>query len=1040
MTDPAKIADSTIQEAAATAPGLRKDLTLDGVRQRLSTETGRTYWRSLAEAAETPEFERMVHREFPALASEFAGDGVSRRRFLQVMSASLAFGGLTACTRQPLEKIVPYVEQPEQMVPGRPLHFATAMETDGYALGVLAESHMGRPTKIEGNPEHPASLGATDVYAQASILDLYDPDRIQTVTQLGRIRTWSTFAEAIGRQIQLQGALGGLRLRVLTGPVTSPTVGRLLDTVRAEQPRCQWHQYAPVSRHNRLQAEQKLFGRAVTTTYDFSQADVVLALDADFLTQGPGAVRYARDFMDRRRVRKDETAINRLYAIETTPTATGSVADHRVAASTGEIAKFTSALFAAVEKPGAQADGRLGELASIVARDLTSHRGRSLVVAGDHASTEVQILAHALNEQLGNVGSTVTYRESIEIEPTDSVASVSGLVADMKAGEVDMLLILGGNPAYDAPADLDFAGAMQKVPTCIHLSAQHDETSELSHWNLPAAHYLEAWNDSRAFDGTVTLTQPLIEPLYDGRTAAEVLTLFTVGGARPSDELIQETWQTELGGDSGLDFDTVWRRCLHGGFVPETETAAVETALNSRAISTAKVVLGAARPAELEVCFRPDPTVYDGRYANNGWLQECPKPLTKLTWDNAALVSPQRAEALGLAHEEMAELSVAGRTLRVPIWVNPGQPNGTITLHLGYGRRQSGRVGTGTGFDAYSLRTTTDMWAAHASVTGTGESYKLASTQEHSNIENDPYQGENLEGRAAESRHLIRQATVEEFIEQPDFPHHVGHGIDESLTMMPGFDYSQGHKWGLSVDLNACTSCNACVVACQSENNIPVVGKDEVLMSREMHWIRIDRYYQGELDDPALHSQPVMCMHCEQAPCEVVCPVAATVHNDEGLNDMVYNRCVGTRYCANNCPYKVRRFNFFKYADTETPVTKMMQNPDVTVRSRGVMEKCSYCVQRINQAGITARKEDRRVRDGEIQTACQQVCPTEAIVFGDLNDASSLVAQLKAEPHDYGLLTELGTIPRTSYLAKVGNPNPEWPRSTGASHENARHG
>jgi molybdopterin-containing oxidoreductase family iron-sulfur binding subunit len=1030
MTDHAMHEDA----ALSPAPGLRKDLDLGAVRQRLAGESGRTYWRSLAEAARTPEFERMVHREFPVLASEWQEDGVSRRRFMQLMSASVAFGGLAACTRQPLEKIVPYVDQPEQMVPGRPLHFATAMETDGYAQSLLAESHMGRPTKIEGNPEHPASLGATDLYAQASVLDLYDPDRSQTVTELGRIRTWAAFGDAMTSQIQLQGALGGLRLRILTPPVTSPTLGRLLATVLAETPRARWHQYASVSTHNRLEAQQKLFGRPLSARYEFSKADVVLSLDADFLTQGPSAVRYSRDFMDRRRVRAGETAINRLYAVESSPTSTGSVADHRLAASSAELARFTAALAQAVGQAARPGEDRLDELAAIVARDLEDHRGRSLVLAGDHASAGVQMLAHWLNHELGNVGSTVTYHEAIEVEPTDGVASLRSLVADMKAGEVDMLLILGSNPAYDAPADLDFTAAMQNVPTCIHLGQSLNETSEYCQWHLPEAHYLESWGDSRADDGTVTLTQPLIEPLYDGRTAAEVLALFTAAGPAAGDELLQATWRERVEGD----FDALWRRYLHDGFIPGTAATAITPELNERAVATSKIALGALRGDDIEVSFRPDPTVYDGRYANNGWLQECPKPLTKLTWDNAALVSPRLAERLGLTHEQVIALTVDSRRLEIPVWVQPGQAEGTITLALGYGRRKTGRVGTGTGFDAGRLRSTNGMWASPVTVEPLAGTYSLASTQMHSNIEEDPYQGENLEGRTAQARHLIRQATVEEFERQPDFPHHVGHGMDESLSLMPGYDYSGGHAWSLSVDLNSCTSCNACVIACQSENNIPVVGKEEVAKGREMHWIRIDRYYEGELDDPTLHSQPVMCMHCEQAPCEVVCPVAATVHNTEGLNDMVYNRCVGTRYCANNCPYKVRRFNFFKYSDTKTPSLKMMRNPDVTVRTRGVMEKCSYCVQRINQAAIGARKENRRVRDGEIETACQQVCPTEAIVFGDMNDPSSKVAQLKAQPHDYGLLTELGTRPRTTYLAKVGNPNPAWP-ATGAAGD-AHHG
>jgi len=1016
--------DTTRDQGAESAPGLRKDLDLGALREQLAEGSGRTYWRSLEEAAETPEFEEMVHREFPQLASEWQGDDVSRRKFLQVMGASVAFGGLTACTRQPLEKIVPYVVQPEQIVPGRPLYFATAREHNGYGVGLLAESHMGRPTKIEGNPQHPASLGATDVHAQASILDLYDPDRSQTVTELGRIRTWDAFEATLTRLIQLQGAAGGLKLRILTGSVTSPTVSRLIETILAEQPTAGWHQYASVSSHRRVEADKRAFGQPVSTRYDFSKADVVLSLDADFLTQGPGAVRYSRDFMDRRRVRSGQTDINRLYVVESTPTATGSVADHRVAASSAELGAFAAAVAGVLD--GKASDH---ELAAIVARDLEAHAGRSLVVAGEHASAEVQLLAHWINDRLGNVGQAVSYFEPVETEPVDGVASLRSLVTDMKAGEVDLLLILGGNPVYDAPADFDFAEAMQKVGQCVHLSLYADETAEYSHWHLPATHYLESWGDSRAFDGLVTLTQPLIEPLYDGRSAAEVLSLFTAAGAATGDELLQETWKGRLDGD----FDAEWRRRLHDGFISGSETPALTATFNRSAASTARVALSHSRGSELEVTFRPDATIFDGSYANNGWLQECPKPLTKLTWDNPLLVSPTLAEAEGLVNEQMVELTVGTRTLEVPVWIHPGQPAGTATLTLGYGRTKSGRVGTGTGFDAGRVRTAGAMWRDQATLRPLEGSHPLASTQKHSNIANDRFQGSNLEGRAAADRHLVRQATVAEFERQPDFPHHVGHGIDESLSMMEGYDYSGGHAWGMSVDLNTCTSCNACVVACQSENNIPVVGKDEVAKGREMHWIRIDRYYEGELDDPGMHSQPVMCMHCEQAPCEVVCPVAATVHSDEGLNDMVYNRCVGTRYCANNCPYKVRRFNFFKYSDTDTPVTKMLHNPDVTVRTRGVMEKCSYCVQRINKAGIEARKENRRVRDGEVTTACQQVCPSAAIVFGDLNDEASEVAQLKAEPHDYGILTELGTRPRTTYLAKVGNPNPEWP-TTDAGH------
>ncbi len=1030
--------DRSIQPAAA-APGARKALDLGAVRDRLAADAGRSYWRSLEEVAQTPEFTEMIHREFPQLASEWHRDddgdvdGVSRRRFLQLMSASVAFGGLTACTRQPLEKIVPYVDQPEQIVPGRPLYFATAMELDGWAVPLLAESHMGRPTKLEGNPEHPASRGASDLFAQASVLDLYDPDRMQTVSELGRIRTWQAFADRVAEQMAALEAGGGPQLRILTGPVSSPTVRRLIEEIVGRLGgQARWHQYSPLRGSAAVRAARTAFGREVRLRYDFAKADRVVALDADFLTQGPDAIPSARAFATRRRARAGKTDLNRFYAFESTPTPTGSQADHRVPMSSGELARFAADLHAAISG-GRASDPRVVALAA----DLAAHRGRSVVVAGEQAGEEVHLLAHALNGMLGNFGSTVSVMAAEEGEVIDGTGSIAELVEAMNGGEVGMLLVIDGNPVYDAPADLDFAAALQRVPEAIYLGLADNETAQYCHWNLPLAHYLESWADGRSADGLYTLTQPLIEPLYGGRTAAEALALFTDRAGADGRELVRETFDALVGGG-----DAGWRRALHDGFVAASAPAPITAAVDAGAAGSAIRRIRSAEPAELEIAFRPDPTLLDGRFANNGWLQECPKPFTKLTWDNALLIAPALAQRLGVSTEQLIEVTVGERSLTVPAWVHPGQAEGTVTLHLGYGRSRTGRVGTGTGFDAYRLRTGEHFWHAPVSLRPVAGSYPLASTQLHDNIESDPFQGTNLEGRAAADRHLIREATVDHFEREPDFPHHVGHGIDESLSLMPGFDYSDGAAWGMSVDLATCTGCNACVIACQSENNIPVVGKDEVAMGREMHWMRIDRYYQGELDDPALHQQPVMCMHCEQAPCEVVCPVAATVHSDEGLNDMVYNRCVGTRYCANNCPYKVRRFNFFKYADTETPSLKLMRNPDVTVRTRGVMEKCSYCVQRISKAGIEARKENRRVRDGEVVTACQQACPSEAIVFGDINDPDSAVAAVKAEPHSYGILTELGTRPRTTYVARVTNPNPDWPGApaAGGSHDGAAHG
>lgn len=1012
-------------EDSSTSRKSRIDLA--AVRERLHGTRGPRFWRSLDELAETEEFQELLHREFPEMLMELPS-GVSRRRFMQLMSASLALGGLTACTRQPLEKIVPYVEQPETLIPGRPLYFATSMTLDGVASGLLAESHMGRPTKVEGNPEHPASLGATDLFAQASVLTLYDPDRSQVVTNLDRIRSWSAFVE----ETRLE-TLASARLRLLTGTVTSPSLAALIQQVLSEYPRARWHQYDAVTRDNVLTGAEMALGEAVATRYDFAAADVAVALDADFLTSGPGAVRYARDFMSRRRAPADHPEMNRLYAVESMPTATGTVADHRLPLRPSELARFTAALAAEVGVPGAVAPvgsdvGSQGEWLRAVARDLQAHRGSCVVVPGDYASAEVHALAHAINSHLDNIGRTVIHTMPLAANPEDQAGSFTSLVNDMAAGEVDILVMLDCNPVYDAPVDLEFTSALRRVGRRIHLGLYQNETSEHCHWHVPAAHYLECWGDARAYDGTISLVQPLIEPLYDGKTVAEVLSVFTEEGSRAAHDLVRSHWQGALG---EADFEDRWRQALHDGFIADSALPPADVALRNTAAAEAT-----ARIAEtnqivdgVELIFRPDPTIYDGRFNNNGWLQECPKPLTKLTWDNAALVSPALALQMGLENTQMVEVTVDDRMLEVPVWILPGHADGCMTIHLGYGRTRSGRVGSGSGFDAYRLRTSVAPWTVTgAGVRKTERRYKLASTQLHANIGlapgPDEKPGFGVEGEEAERRHLIRVGTLEHYRREPEFAQHLGHAPPEGLSMYPQWEFP-GYAWGLSIDLGTCTGCNACVVACQSENNTPIVGKDMVAMGREMHWIRIDRYFEGELEQPDIHihHQPVMCMHCEQAPCEVVCPVGATVHSSEGLNEMVYNRCVGTRYCSNNCPYKVRRFNFFKYNDTETPVLKLLRNPDVTVRSRGVMEKCTYCVQRINHARIEAEKEERQIRDGEILTACQQVCPTEAIVFGDINDPDSKVSHAKAEPLAYDILAELGTRPRTSYLAKLRNPN-----------------
>ncbi len=992
------------------------------------TESDRTdaarYWRGLDERTPDVELQARLRPEF-APQADVAPQGLDRRHFMQVMGASFALAGLGACTRQPVEELVPYSKQPEDLVPGRPLYFATALTLGGFASGVLVESHTGRPTKIEGNPEHPGSLGATDRFAQAALLDLYDPDRARAVLHLQRIRSWEAFLQALEPALVAQEPLQGAGLRLLSGSSTSPTLAAQMQRIRARFPQARWHRHETVSRDGLRSATLAAFGRYVEVRYDFSQADVVVTLDSDFLTSGPGCVRYAHDFMARRRVREGQYGMNRLYCIESTPSATGAVADHRLSLGPERQLAFA---FALAFECGVHGTGVLGPMGSgdlekwrqVIGLELRQHPGRSIVVAGCESSVELQALALAMNHRLGNLGRTVIVSEPIEVEPTSHLGSLRDLVQDMRAGRVELLLVLGGNPVYDAPSDLDFTAAMAKVPLRAHLAAAEDETSEHCHWHLPLAHELETWSDARAYDGTVSVMQPLIEPLFGGKSVHELLAVVAGDTENNGIDIVRGTWKERL----GADFETRWRRILHDGVVAGSEEPLLP--LDLQRDSLTQLFIGLAndlalrlerRDDALEIVFRVDPTVHDGRFANNGWLQELPKPWTRLTWDNAALLGPATAARLGLASQDVVEIEHGEHTVRAPVWVLPGQPDNVVTLHLGYGRRRVGRVGKDAGFDAHPLRTSAGL--VHASgvrLRPTGEQQPLACTQlQH----------------AMEGRHLVREGSLAEFRDQPHFAQEMGHAPHAPTSLYPGFE-SAGRAWGMVVDLGACTGCNACVVACNAENNIPVVGKAQVMKGREMHWLRIDRYFEGDPEDPRVVQQPVMCMHCENAPCEPVCPVGATAHSKEGLNEMVYNRCVGTRYCANNCPYKVRRFNFLQYVDQDTEILKMMRNPDVTVRTRGVMEKCTYCVQRINQTRIQIKKEDRALRDGEILTACQQVCPSDAIVFGDIHDANSKVAKLRQQPLHYGILEELNTRPRTTYLARVTNPNPE--RVSAASH------
>ncbi len=987
-----------------------RPLVLEDLRARLGEKTGPAYWRSLDELAGDPEFEKFLRAEFPQQAAALpeGASTVARRDFLKLMGASLAFAGLAGCTRQPTEKIVPAVKAPEE-TPGRSQYFATAMPLGGYARGLLVQSHEGRPTKIEGNPQQPASLGATDVFGQASILTLYDPDRSQVIRRVNEISSWNRFSEALETVLAGQDGRQGAGLRLLVGTTTSPALQAGFDAVRERFPAMRVHSWEPVNQDAVRAGTALAFGTSLDAVLKLSEADVIVSLDADFLGHGPDHLRHIRELTGRRRPTGPDYDPSRLYVAESTFTVTGSVADERRPMRAADIEDLARRLAHSFGLPVAAEPETTesSDWAEAVVRDLRAHRGRSLVIAGEGQPPAVHAIAHALNVELGNVGTTVDYiRPVTAAESLSQTDSLRDLVEDMRAGAVEVLVLLDVNPVYDAPADLGFAEALTRVPFSAASGLYDDETAHLCHWHIPAAHFLEAWGDVRSGDGTVTIQQPLIAPLYGGKSPLELVASLAGRGRASGYDVLRAHWANQWGPDS---FEQKWERALHDGVVEGTAATRVEPTL-SASLGRALGARPPSAPGGLEATIRPHPTIGDGRLANNGWLQECPTPLEKLTWDNVVLIAPETAEAQGVANGDVVEITHGDRRVSGPIWILPGQPAGSLGLQLGYGRTRAGRVGSGRGFDVYALRTTAaPAILSNVTLRKTGETRRLACTQHHG---------------ALEGRHVVRPGTVAQYREDPAFAQHVAHEPALDDTLYPNFKY-EGHAWGMAIDLNACVGCNACLVACQSENNIPVVGDEQVAMGREMHWIRIDRYWTGEPEAPDAHYQPMLCQHCERAPCEVVCPVNATVHDGEGLNLMVYNRCVGTRYCSNNCPYKVRRFNFSLYSDWDTESLKLQRNPDVTVRSRGVMEKCTYCIQRINKARNVARKEGRSVADGEIVTACQQVCPADAIVFGDINDPDSEVSRRKADPRNYSVLAELNTRPRTTYLASVRNPSEE---------------
>lgn len=1005
------------------------------------------YWKSLGELARNEEYQKFAEREFPENATEL-NDDVSRRSFLRVMGASIALAGFAAC-RRPVQKIMPYTKMPEDVVPGNPLYYASAMPFQDVLDGIVVENHEGRPGKIEGNELHPSSNGNTSIFGQAAILNMFDPDRSRYVRKDGERSSVSAFAKFCSEHFSNTDR----NIAFVSEANSSPTYNRLKESALDKFPNAQWINYEPFSEDNALEGTNIAFGQRLRTVNHYHEANVIVSFDADFLNPAAdkNSVSNTKQFTDARRVTSTEDEMNRLYTIESTFTLTGSNADNRLRIKSSEIELFIYALAAELAKSvnGLSAFNGYSnkfsdhEWISVLAEDLLANRGDSILTVGRDHKPALHATVAAMNTALGNNDETVTYHEIPYLEDQNNHEAFANLVEELKNGNIDTVVLTGTNPAFTAPADLNFADALGNADQVIHLSDYYDETSKLANWHINRAHFLEAWGDGYSYTGTRSIIQPQIEPLYSGISEIEFLNTVLTGTKEKGYNLVQETWRNYF----STNFKSQWNKALHDGLAEEEVFTSESVNIGSRFNSQASNFITQASESEgMELVIRTDDTVFDGRFANNGWLQELPKPMTKITWDNVALMSKETADKLGVeeaglgkAEVEMVSITVNGTTVKMPAWVQPGHTDDSITITVGYGREGIGRVANKAGVDTYPLRTTSNMhFASGVSVEKTGEMFEIACTQDHN----------TMEGRS-----LLRHATLEEYKEHPDFSTY-----EESYDAeMPGLafaeeknqesplsifnpideqEYPEGQpQWGMSIDLNACTGCGVCTIACTAENNIPVVGKREVNRGREMHWIRTDRYFDGDVNDPKALHQPVPCMHCEMAPCEQVCPVAATTHSEDGMNQMTYNRCIGTRYCANNCPYKVRRFNFFNYSKEfltggdDPEIVQMAMNPEVTIRFRGVMEKCTYCVQRVNRAKIERDIETdgrtQKPEDGTVETACQQACPADAIYFGDLTDPDSEVVKTKKNNRNYLLLEELNTRPRTSYLSELSNPNPK---------------
>jgi MoCo/4Fe-4S cofactor protein with predicted Tat translocation signal len=1028
--------------------------------------TGKKYWRSLGELYNKPEFKEWVEKEFPGGAEML--DSGSRRNVLKLMAASFGLAGLTAC-RRPIEKILPASKGIEDYNPGQAYFYSSAFTLSGVSQGILVEVNDGRPTKIEGNPDHPYSQGAASGLAQASILNLYDPDRSKEVLEGGKSSTWDKFGAAWKAKAPSLG--GGDKLRILSLTVGSPTLDSTRKALLAKYPKAKWTEYEPVNQDQAKAGASLAFGPGIEVHPQYDKAKVILSLDCDFLGEDTPTTLAIRQFSDGRRVKETVEDMNRLYAVEAHFSLTGAMADHRKRMKVSEVRAFAEELANALGAlPGLNVTGQGSKFLTALVKDLKAHSGSSLVVAGTRQPAVVHGLAAAINQALGNVGTTVLLTKSGDT-PIDQVAALKTLTGELNAGAVDTLVILGGNPAYTAPTDLRFPDAIKKAATSIHLGFDINETAKISGWHLPEAYYLETWGDGRAPDGTVTIQQPMIEPLYGGKSALELTAMMaglTPPAATPPPapptmpppavapatapatappiaeapptvsvaasitpkgyDLVRNYWKSSFVTTKSANPENTWRESLHSGVVANTRYPEAKASADSKRIAGALATEPKATGSGFEVSFYPSASMYDGAFTNNGWLMECPDPMTKIIWGNAAMVSPKTAKDKALTDNDEIKITANGQSLNAAIRIQPGLADNAIVITLGYGRTAAGRIGQDIGYNAYALRTTTGFWFVEgATIEKTGATQIVGSTQEHNRMEEPMLVSFQQPNR----RPLAREATIDEYKKNPKIIEEMQE-VPELASIYGDWKYDKGDQWAMAIDLNACIGCNACILACQSENNIPIVGKKEVIRGREMHWIRLDRYYTGSDEDPQAITQPVTCMQCENAPCENVCPVAATTHSPEGLNDMAYNRCVGTRYCANNCPYKVRKFNYLNWHRNMTEVEMLASNPQVTVRMRGVMEKCTYCTQRIAETRIRVRSESRAaglapraIKDGEIVTACQQTCPANAIAFGNQLDPTSRVAQLKKQERNYAMLAELNVRPRTTYQARLRNPNPE---------------